>query len=460
MSEHSIQDLLGSLPEPSSPDPEFEARLRARLTAEWRAGFDKSDPHSADPDSADHGADQFSNTEVIEVQTLTRTPTKTPKPRHTWLRAAAVIAVIAGAVAVLVAIQRDDDPPAIAPTPQTTPPTPATSAASVETTAPSTATTAPAATETLVGSSLDSFRLDLATNPYFVGAADEVWVSSLAGELARLDTSTGEILARASIPESSPIAVDASAVWVADAIDGDVIRLDPIDGSEVARIATGVEILENSFRQPMLEGTARNFAQLGGIVSTDDAVWVGDKAGAVMRIDPATNTIVATFDVPVRPDLLRAEGRQLLVADLLGAGLAVIDTDDGTVLYESGRLDDMAGAALYGGAVYRQDRATGTVTRIDLATSSESISVALGPPQEREGTPTLPTGLTVSGAGVLVDTTSTPESLHILDPVTLQEIGTLATAPDQGDMAIATDGTVWIVRSLANEVVRITPVPL
>ena len=120
----------------------------------------------------------------------------------------------------------------------------------------------------------------------------------------------------------------------------------------------------------------------------------------------------------------------------------------------------MAGAALYGGAVYRQDRATGTVTRIDLESGSESNSVALGPPQERPGTPTLPTGLSVSGAGVLVDTTSTPESLHILDPVTLQEIGRLATAPDQGDIAIAADGTVWLVRALANEVVRITPVPL
>ena len=470
MSEHSIQDLLGSLPAPSTPDAEFEARLRARLTAEWRA-----DPDNSSRDTASPNANQFSTTEVIEVQTITRTPTDPPKPRHSWLRAAAVIAVIAGAVVVLVAIQRDDDPPAVTPTPQTTPPptvttSPATetTAATVETTAPSSPTSAPAGstatlpeqTTTLVGSSLDTFAVDLANNPYFVGAADEVWVSSLAGELVRLETTTGAIVARATIPESSPIAVDSTAVWVADAISGDVIRLDPINGNEVVRIATGVEILENSFRQPMLEGAARTLAQVGGIVSTGDAVWVGDKAGAVMRIDPATNTIVATFDVPVRPDLLRAEGQQLLVADLLGAGLAVIDTNDGTVLYESGRLDDMAGADLYGGAIYRQDRATGTVTRIDPTTGNESTSVALGPPQERSGTPTLPTGLTVSGAGVLVDTTSAPDSMRILDPITLEDIGTLATAADQGDMAIAADGTVWLVRSLANEVVRITPVPL
>ena len=36
MPEHSIEELLGRLPERSTPDPAFEARLRARLTAELR----------------------------------------------------------------------------------------------------------------------------------------------------------------------------------------------------------------------------------------------------------------------------------------------------------------------------------------------------------------------------------------------------------------------------------------
>ena len=455
MPERSIEELLSRMPEEGAPDPSFEARLRARLTAEWHAAPDISGGDIGGPDSS-----RFSNTEVIEVQTLTRTPTDPPKARRHLLRAAAVVAVIAGAVAVLVAIQRGDEPPATNPTPQTTAPTVATTQPSPPTTVPpstASATVTPEQSATFVGSTVDTFSVEMANNPYFVGAANEVWVSSLAGELVRLDSATGEIVARTTVSESSPFAVDADAVWVADVIGGDVVRLDPIDGNEVGRIPTGVEILDNSFRQPMLEGVGRSFAQVGGIVSTGDDVWVGDKAGAVMRIDPATNTIVATFDVPVRPDVLRAEGRQLLVADLLGAGLAVIDTSNGTVVYESGRLDDMAGVALYGGAVYRQDRATGVVTRIDLTTGQEATSVALGPPQERSGTPTLPTGLAVSGAGVLVDTTTTPDSLHILDPITLEETGTLPTTADQGDMTIAPDGSAWLVRTLANEVVHITP---
>ncbi|HZB39460.1 MAG TPA: PQQ-binding-like beta-propeller repeat protein [Ilumatobacter sp.] len=459
MPERSIEELLGQLPEPSPPAPDFEARLRARLAAELRAET-APDPHP------------LSNPEVIELQTLTRTPADPKHDRRTWLKAAAVVLVAGGVVTALVLAQRDGESPATDTVPDaTTAPAPVetTSPVAVETTNPAevettsqvaVATTVPALQATFAGATVDAFAVDPGSNPYFVGAADDVWVSSLAGELVRLDSETGEIVARATVPESSPFAVDADAVWVADAIGGDVIRLDLVDGTEVARIATGVEILENSYRQPMLPGAARSFAQVGGIASSGDAVWVGDKAGVVMRIDPSTDTITARFDVPVRPDLLRVEGEVLLVVNQLGGEAAAIDTTDGTVLHEVSGLDDIAGAALYGGATYLHDRVTGTVTRTDLSTGEQRTSAALGAPLERSGEPTLPTGLAVSGAGVLVDTKTTPNNLHVLDPVTLEEIGTLTTTADQGDMAIAGDGSVWLVRSLANEVVRITPAAL
>jgi outer membrane protein assembly factor BamB len=456
MPERSIDELLGRLPEPNIPDPRYEARLRARLTAELHG-----DPYIQGGPTGTPEAHQFSNMEVIELQTLTKTPTDPEQSRHTWWRAAALLLVAGGVVTALVLAQREDGSPTTSTVPDgTTVPAQVevSSPSPVETTSPvAVETTSPAPDATFVGSTVDAFAVDPGTNPYFVGAANEVWVSSLSGELLRLDGDTGDIVARATVPESSPFAVDSNAVWVADAISGDVIRLDPVDGSEVARIPTGVEIVPNSVRFPMLEGTTRSFAQTGGIVSTGEAVWVGDRAGAVMRIDPATNEITSTFDVPVRPDLLRAEADRLLIADLLGGKAAVIDTVDGTVVRQQTGLDDLAGAALYGGAVYLQDRATGTVSRIDLATGEELTSEALGAPVERSGTPTLPTGLAVSGAGVLVDTDASPDNVRILDPRTLAEIGTLTTAADQGDMTIASDGSVWLVRSLANEVVHITP---
>ena len=75
----------------------------------------------------------------------------------------------------------------------------------------------------------------------------------------------------------------------------------------------------------------------------------------------------------------------------------------------------------------------------------------------RDHQPTLPTGLVVSAAGVLVDTANEPDSIHVLDPVTLAELGTLPVTADQGDMTIAADGSAWLVRNLAGDVVHITP---
>jgi streptogramin lyase len=311
-----------------------------------------------------------------------------------------------------------------------------------------------------VGATLASFPVDLEFNPYFVAADGQVWVATLAGELVRLDPSSGEVIASAQIPESSPIAVDAAALWVADALTGDVVRLDPQDGTIVARIPTGVEILPNSVRFPMLFGEARDFAAIGGIDSSGESVWVGDRTGAVMRIDPATNQIVDTFDVPVTPDHVRVDGDHVLVGNLRGGAVAVIDAGTGDIVQQLSDLDDLAGAELFDGALYIQSAIDGRVTRLDLGSGAQTTSVALGPSVVRDHDPTLPTGLVVTASGVLVDTANEPDSLHVLDPVTLADLGTLPITADQGDITVVADGSAWLVRTTANEVIHIVPTPL
>lgn len=423
MTGRSIDELLSLLPL-VEPDATFEARLRGRLERELAGQGDEQPAASIDPHST-------STSEVFELEATTSPSTVTKRVPTQWLRAAAAAAAVAvGAATVFVALQED-----------------------------STTTLAPP-DATFVGATLETIAIDVAvSDPYFVAAREDTYVLSLAGDLTRI-SDTGGATRIAGVPEASPLALDDEAVWIADAVDGRVLRLDPEDGTVVAEIETGIEVQQSVMRVPMPEGPSRQFALIGGIVSSGDSVFVGDKTGRVLRIDPDTNEVVDTFDVPVRPDQLQHDGEHLLVVNLTGGQAAVVSTESGEVVHPVEEVDDLAGAALYGGALYLQDASDGTVTRIDLETGAERTSQPLGASYDPSGQPVLPTGLVVSAAGVLVDTATEPESLHILDPETLNETGTLAVTRDHGDMTVAPDGSVWLVRGNQHAVVRIVPRPL
>ena len=69
MPERSIEELLGQLPATEPARPDFEARLRARLTAELHADHDLDGRSGPAPDPH-----QFPTTEVIELQTIDQNP--------------------------------------------------------------------------------------------------------------------------------------------------------------------------------------------------------------------------------------------------------------------------------------------------------------------------------------------------------------------------------------------------
>jgi streptogramin lyase len=419
MPDRSIEDVLDLLPAPVEPDAAFEARLRERLASELQ----RDDSRAKDNDNDD----EFDTAEVLELEANTHV-VRTHRP-GLWL---AVAAVLVAVMAATVVATRDDG----------------------------TSTTVTAPTRTYAGAELTAIRIEGGTNPpYFVAVGEDAWVLSLGGDLTRIGRESGEVLGQFTVPESSPVAVDQRAVWVAGAVNGDLLRLDPRSGDVVARISTGVEILPFTIRIPMLAGPSRQFSLIGGITSDGSAVWVGDRAGRLMRIDPATNEIEESFPVAVRPDHIRAEADAVLVADLPGGDVVVIDRQTGDEKLALEPRDPLAGAALYDGSLYLQDEATGVVTRIDLASGDEVTSAPLGAsPAAVTEVPTLPTGLVVGAAGVLVATDSGSRSLHVLDPVTLEERGTLEVKTGSGDMTIGPDGSAWIVRMNERTVIRIEPV--
>ena len=418
MPDRPIEEVLGLLPAPVVPDATFESRLRRRLAAELR-GDDSRAPAVDD----DHDLEPA---EVPELEANT-TVIGTRRP-GLWLAvAAALVAVLA---ATVVATRNDD-----------------------------TSTTVAGPTRTYAGAALTTIEIDEGTNPYFVAVGEDAWVLSLGGDLTRIDRETGEVLGRFTVPESSPLAVDQRAVWIAGAVNGYVLRLDPRTGARVAHIGTGIEVLPSTIRLPMLEGASRQFSLIGGIASDGAGVWVGDRDGRLLRIDPATNEVERSLPVAVRPDHIRTDGDLVLVANLAKGEVLVLDGETGEERRTVGPRDDLAGAALYDGALYLQDAATGVVTRIDLASGDEATSAPLGSAADAVGQPLLPTGLVVGYAGVLVATDAGSRSLHVLDPVTLERRGTLAVAAGHGDMAIGPDGSAWVVRTGDRAVIRIDPKP-
>jgi len=91
------------------------------------------------------------------------------------------------------------------------------------------------------------------------------------------------------------VAADRRAVWVANR-DSIVSRIDPVSNTVVATISVG--------------------AEPGGVAVDAHAVWVANAdSGTVSRIDPVSSRVVATITVGAEPSGLAADARAVCVAN-------------------------------------------------------------------------------------------------------------------------------------------------
>lgn len=133
-----------------------------------------------------------------------------------------------------------------------------------------------------------------------------VWVATLSGNVARVSPKTNRFQSLIDLQEAACVAAGAGGVWVTSPTDGAVIRIDPLTNEVVAEIP--------------LEG----FPQ--GIDVGFGSVWVAaadppDGAnGAVVRIDPRSNEVVRTILVDNLPEYLDA-----------GAGAVWATSNNGTI---------------------------------------------------------------------------------------------------------------------------------
>ena len=182
--------------------------------------------------------------------------------------------------------------------------------------------------------------------------AKGVWVVNTApffkrGTLIRINETTNRPQGRPVPlgPAPSGVAVGAGAVWVADAIEGTVRRIDVARRRRVATIRVG--------REPYALAFAAG------------SVWVTNSDdGTVSRIDPSTNKLVKTIRVGRNPYGIAAGARSVWVASLGAGTLSRIGAFSGRVVKTIRVGGDPVGLALASGALWFSENSEGAVTRL------------------------------------------------------------------------------------------------
>jgi virginiamycin B lyase len=184
-------------------------------------------------------------------------------------------------------------------------------------------------------------------------AEDAVWGITGEGaderELISIDPGTGEVVDRYPAPKSaSAVRAGFGSLWVSTAT-GSVVRVSPEDGQAEAEMETG--------HQPTFLAVSR------------DAVWVlNADDGTLSRIDPAADAVVTTIRVSEQ----RVQGGDLVATDdevwvrTTGELAVAVDPATDQVVRRLGPAAGSGSVAVAGGAVWLSAHDSQTVHRVPL----------------------------------------------------------------------------------------------
>ena len=244
-----------------------------------------------------------------------------------------------------------------------------------------------------------------------------------------------------------PLFADAGAgsVWVGVHRASAVSRIDPATNTVIATIAIDPTPGSTAAVPPAAPGGGTG---TGSIQAVDDAVWVADVGGFVWRIDPSTNRIVARVDVPGlmgEAGLLEAAGS---IWSLTGSGARRIDPTTNTLsgVLELGRprcCNGLQLAATDGAVWLGSDQGA---IRIDPVTDREVALTDIEP----FGFGARPIGT----SGGLVWGVR-PLKIWAIDPATNAVVRTLDKPAEVGvlyaDSAIVAGDALWVVAAPPGE---------
>ena len=226
---------------------------------------------------------------------------------------------------------------------------------------------------------------------------------------------------------SGQVAVGEEAVWVANAEQGTVARVDPAARRVVQRISVG--------REP------------AGVVAGGGAVWVANSGErSVSWINPLTDTVVKTVPVGNGPTGIALGLGAVWVANSLDNSVSRIDADTGKVVGTVPVGGTPSGVAVGLGAVWVANVSDGTVSRISPTPGSAVRSIPVG-----NG----PRAIAVHQDGVWV-ANSLDGTVSKVDPATDTVVATRQVGDWPSAVAVSPGG-VWAASEADGTITRLNP---
>ena len=246
---------------------------------------------------------------------------------------------------------------------------------------------------------------------------DTAWVTNdgrveqwgVTGKLASLD-----------VPRPcGTMAIVEGALWVANCKGAEIYRVNLETAALEAKIASGLANPEGETN----------------VVAGAGSVWVAsDPAGAVARIDPKTNAVIATIKVAPATWYLASGFDAIWAVSSEGKVLQKIDPATNAVVGTVALGDTPGFLAAGEGAVWVQEQGDGTVAKVDPAKLTIAGRTKVGD--------NLKWGDIDTGGGLVWLRTTDDQTLVVIDPATLAIRARLGEAVGSGALRWTPAG-VW-----------------
>ena len=215
-----------------------------------------------------------------------------------------------------------------------------------------------------------------------------VWVLNADDRtITRIDPATRRVVkVFATSAAPTDLAVGDGAIWVGGAVPGRGLIESGADTVAVSRVdpaSTAVTGAAHLFNLQSLADSTLNFAQtlgLSGIAIGARAVWAIDPDGSISRVDPATGSLVGRVDATGATAIAAGDAGVWFLTSVQGSpAVARVDPRTNSV----GQVipvetSSLVGIAVGAGSVWATDPYDGVIWRIDPGSKPAALTVPLG----------------------------------------------------------------------------------